>query len=332
MMSGHANVDNALASLKLGAFDYLTKPFKVDLLMAAINRANEMIRNAIESDAHESNLALLGESAATQKLKQSVSRVAASASPSLIKGAPGVQKALIASAVHNSQGSDEGEAPFVTFDCKDASEKEIKETLMGSKNKGGSAFENAKGGTLFIENIDVMPQSLQKAFGVIIRESKDQVKLIFATSQNLGEKIASGDFDDSLFYRISALTVEAPALKSRLEDIPLFAKSTLQSLNRESISLSDGARGLLQSYDWLGNFVEFKEVIDEASSQCAANQTIAEENLPDRIRNVASWSSLADYIGQASEDYKKRVLLACQGDSSKAAEILGCDIEEIAHS
>ncbi len=331
MMSGHADIENALASLKLGAFDYLTKPFKVDQLMAAIERAKEVIRESIESEAHDSNLALLGDAAATQTLKQAVARAANSPSPALIKGATGIQKSLIASAIHNTLDTEENERPFVTFDCDAESEDAFSKQIMGPDNAGGETIQKAEGGTLFIANIDTLPQALQPSFGELVRDAKSKVKLIFSTREDLETRVSDGTFDDSLFYRVSSQTIEAPSLKNRLEDVPLFAKSVLQSLNREDVSLSDSARSLLQSYEWPGNFVEFKEVIDEASSNCS-NQTISEDDLPERIRDVSSWTSLAEHLEKASEEYKARVLNACQGDAKKAAEILGCEEETLAQA
>ncbi len=119
-----------------------------------------------------------------------------------------------------------------------------------------------------------------------------------------------------------------PSLNERSEDLPLLANSILQGLGDKSATLSDQARSLLQGYQWPGNLVEFKEVIEEAAAYCQED-TIQPEDLPDRIREKENWMSLSTFIEQASADYKRRILYACFGDAEKASAVLGCDIAEM---
>lgn len=327
MMSGHADIDNALASLKLGAFDYLTKPFKVDQLMSAINRASNLLKENLELEKNEPEFPLVGDSAVTQKLKESITRVANSNSPALIRGPVGIQKLLIASAIYNSQVENE-DSLFVTFDCQEHSEDEINSIILGPDNSGGSLLDQATGGTLYIANVDKLPNEAQANLGALIKEKASDTRFLFSSSEDLEEKVAKGEFDESLFYRISSLSIEVPPLSDRLADIPLIAKSVLRGLGRESIRLSDQARALLQGYQWPGNFAEFNEIIDEASKRCSDN-TIQTDDLPDRIRESSNWMSLSDYIELASAEYKKRIIRACFGDTEKAASVLGCEVSEL---
>lgn len=328
MMSGHADVENALACLKLGAFDYLTKPFKVDQLMAALNRASKIIKDNIESEEHDSTIALLGESAAAQKLKQSVTQIAASTSPVLIKGPKGLQKPLLAAAIHNVQFEEEPTAPFIVFDGSENSDSVAAKEILGTDSSGGTSIEKAKGGSLLIANVHKLDRESQVAVGTLIQDKGSEVRFLFSTSEDIESQVARGNFDDSLFYRISSQTVDVPSLNERSEDIALLANSILQGLGKGSISLNDQARSLLQGYQWPGNFVELKEVIEEAANQCK-DDTINSDDLPDRIRDTENWLKLADYVEQASEEYKKRILRACSGNAEKASSVLGCDISDL---
>lgn len=330
VMTGHADVENAMASMKLGAFDYLTKPFKLDQLLAAINRADERIDAMIASEGHDSNFALLGDSDASQKLKQSVSRTAESNSPALIKGPKGTQKELVASAIHGASSNEEenDERPFESIDCGEVSPDELVEQLIGPNKCGGRLVEKVAGGTLLIENIDRLPIELQPDLGNAIRKAKGEARFLFTTAADLDAAAADGTFDESLFYRISTHSIDCPGLDKRLEDIPLFAKSVLQGLGKESVQISDDTQRLLQGYDWPGNFAEFRQVIENAATDCS-DDTIEAPDLPDCIRETKQWSSLADYLEAASREYKARILNACQGDSKKAAKILGCESSEV---
>jgi DNA-binding NtrC family response regulator len=327
MMSGHADVDNALASLKLGAFDYLTKPFKVDQLMSALNRASELIKVNVASEEHDSSIALLGDSAAAQKLKERVSQIAASHSPALIQGLCGVQKSLLAAAIHHVQFAEEP-APFVTFDCSEHSDSDLKDDVTGSDNSGGQLVNNAKGGTLHITNFHKLSKENQVAVGSLVRDNGSKVRFLFSTSEDIEGKVAKGEFDDSLFHLISSQTVDVPGLDERSEDIPLLVNSILQGLRKDSVSLSDEARSLLQGYQWPGNFAELKEVVEAASRDCK-DDVIRPADLPNRIQETDKWPNLADYIEQASEEYKRRILRACLGDPKKASAILGCEVSDL---
>ncbi|MEC7906016.1 MAG: response regulator [Verrucomicrobiota bacterium] len=328
--TGHADVDNAMASMKLGAFDYLTKPFKLDQLMAAINRADERIDAMIVGEGHDSNFALLGDSDASQKLKQSVSRTDESNYPALIKGPKGTQMELVASAIHGASSDEEenDEQPFESIDCEEVSPDELVEQLIGPNKCSGRLVEKVAGGTMLIEYIDRLPVELQPDLGNAIRKAKGEARFLFTTAADLDAAAADGTYDESLFYRISTQSIDCPGLDKRLEDIPLFAKSELQGLGKKSVQINDDAQRLLQGYDWPGNFAEFRQMIENAVTDCS-DDTIEVPDLPDCIRETKQWSSLAGYLEAASREYTARILNACQGDSKKAAKILGCESSEV---
>ena len=325
MMSGMANIENALASLKNGAFDFLTKPFKVDQLMSAIARATKQLESQLNPQSEGAGNALIGNSQAIRTLKQTIERVANSTDPALILGEASTQKNLVASHIHFFQTGRQGDSPFVSFDCKESESDVIREQLIGENQQRGPLLESAENGTLFLGNIDALSTEQQGQISDIIRDIKTQTRFIFSTSKNLEPLVESNEFNDSLYYRISSLSVQVPSLRERPGDIPLIANSILIGLDMDSIEITNRARTLLQSYRWPGNYKELYEAVEHSAAQCSDN-TIRADDLPQRISDLTSWSKLADYIEEASLEYKRRVLQACQGDAKQAAEILDCEL------
>ena len=328
MMSGHASMENAMTSLKMGAFDYLTKPFKIDQLMSAISRASKLISIQKNSQSSGSSDALLGSSAAIESIKKAIAHVSRSSSPVLLQGETNTQKSIIASEIHQTHADGKDNVPFVAFDCSKNDANSIREQLIGTDKLGGPLLKESEGGTLFIENIEYLSRELQRDTAEVIQGKKAQTRFILSTCENLERRVEKDDFDDSLYYRISSHTINVPNLKERSEDIPLIAKSILTTLGKEDVEIGDHARGLLQSYRWPGNFRELRETIEHASGQCY-DGTIHAVNLPERVRDLSTWSKLSEYIEEATLEYKSSVLKACHGDLKQAAEILGCEQEQL---
>ncbi len=335
MMSGYANTDNAMQSLRLGAFDYITKPFKVDQLMSAINRAQEVFKTrAKDGDVNDGDPSLnfIGDSPSIQKLRKSVEKLSSTTNTVLIEGEIGTQKSLVASLLRKAEENEEDSAeerPFIALSCKKLSEEELKDSLVGPEQKGGSLFQEARGGILFIRDIEFLAADIQNELGTIISELKDEVRVVCSTCQNLEAMTDKGEFDESLYFRISSSPLKVPSLRERADDIPIIARAILNSLEMEEFEISDRAKALLAAYQWPGNYTELKQSIEEAAAQCE-NQTIRAKDLPEKIHDMTSWPSLTDYVEGKSREYMTRVLQACKGDSSKAAEILQCEEGELA--
>ena len=326
MMSGYASMNNALTSLKMGAFDYLTKPFKIDQLMAAISRASKLIQSKQSDQGDGSSNFLVGNSAAAKSLKEAIEHVSKSSSPVLLQGEKNTQKSLVAAKIGQNQAREDSNAPFVAFDCKENDANSIREKLLG-----GTLIKEAEGGSLLIENIENLPKEFQSEVAGTIQANKTQTRFIFSTSENLERLVEKDAFDDSLYYRISSHSIDVPSLKERSKDIPLIAKSILRNLGKDEIQIDDQAKSLLQSYRWPGNFKELQEAIEHAAANCS-DGTIQAESLPERIRDLSEWSKLTDYIEEATLEYKRRVLQACHGDLELAAEVLGCEQEQLPNS
>jgi len=291
---------------------------------AAISRASNLIQSQQTSQSDESSGFLIGGSTAVTSLKEAIAYVSTSSSPVLLQGEKNALKSLIAARISQSQASEDSNAPFVVFNCKDTDANSIRGKLLGEDKLGGTLLKEAKGGTLLIENIDALPRESQSEAVDMINGHKAQTRFIFSTSGNLEQLVEKGAFDDSLYYRISSHTIDVPSLKERSEDIPLIAKSILSDLGKDEVQIGDRAQSLLQSYRWPGNFKELQEAIEHAAGQCS-DGTIHAENLPERVNDLSEWSKLADYIEEATLEYKRRVLQACQGDLELATEVLGCE-------
>jgi len=326
IMSGQADIENALVSLKLGVFDFLTKPFKLDQLLSAISRASNQLKSQRESEGEDD--ALRGHSSAIRKLNQTIDRVANSTAPVLLHGETGTQKSLVAGRIHRSQANRESDSPFVSYDCKENSAEAIREQLLGEDDRGGPLLQKADSGTLVLANIDALPAELQSKVGNLIRDTKTQTRIICSTSKSLELLVEKNEFDDSLYYRISSLVVEVPSLRQRAEDIPMIANSILRACGMEALDITDPARALLQAYRWPGNFKELQEAVEHAAAHCS-DDTIRVEDLPERVRDTSAWPKLAEYIEEATLEYKRRVLQACCGDTEQAAQILGCQHEQV---
>ncbi len=204
MMSGYANVENATQALKLGAFDYLTKPFKVDQLMNSIARAaaeRKKRRQSGNAAAAQNSILLSGDSETAKSLNERLTRAAKLPTPLLITGDTGTQKANIAALVHAR--SDAAGEPFVTIDAKKADSGELPGMLFDSAGAASETIRSAEGGFLFLANIDAIPRELQASLGTLIRDLKGETRVICSSSHDLEQLVEQGQFEDGLYFRIA---------------------------------------------------------------------------------------------------------------------------------
>ncbi|MBD5781044.1 sigma-54-dependent Fis family transcriptional regulator [Pelagicoccus sp. NFK12] len=323
MMSGYANIDNATQALKLGAFDYLTKPFKVDQLMNSIARAaaeRKKRRQSGSAASAQNSLLLSGDSETAKSFNERLSRAAKLPTPLLITGDTGTQKASIAALVHAR--SDSAGEPFVTVDAKKADSSELPGLLFDSEGAPSETVRSAQNGFLFLANIDAIPRELQATLGTLIRDLKGDIRVVCSSSRDLEQLVEEGQFEDGLYFRIANNALHVPALRDRTEDIPAIALAYFAQNHLPFNALGEGAAALMQGYRWPGNYTELQEVL-AAAAEVGEGQTIREADLPEKLRDISSWPSLEDYLAEQAERYKQAVLKACQGDQGKAASILG---------
>jgi len=329
MMSGYANVENATQALKLGAFDYLTKPFKVDQLMSSINRASKERKRRLDSGNNataQNSILLSGDSETVKSFGERLSRAAKLPTPLLITGDSGTQKANIAAAVH-AKGDQAGE-PFVTIDAKKAEASEIAELLFDNEGGPSETVRSAQGGTLFITAVETVPSDQQTKLGNLIRDLKGEVRVICSSSKDLEQLVEAGEFQDALYFRIANNALHVPALRDRADDIAALALAYFAQNHHPFNSIGEGALALLQGYRWPGNYTEFQEVL-AAAAEVGEGQVIREADLPEKLRDISSWPNLESYLEEQANRYKQAVLKACQGDTEKAAQILGIDAGEL---
>ena len=292
MMTGLSQVQTAVKAMKLGAFDYLSKPFDPDQLKHIVDRAlerqrllreNRDLRSEVSSKYRFENI--IGSSPPMQKVYGLIAKCAPTNTTVLIAGESGTGKEMIARAIHyNSLRKDQ---PFVTVDCTTLSENLLESELFGHvkgsftgavANKRGM-FDVANNGTLFLDEFGNIPLSTQAKLLRVIQEhefravgstttQKTNVRLITATNMDLKEQVARGAFREDLYYRINVFPINAPALRDRRDDIPAlafhFLKRFCEELGKPVAEISEGAMSLLMSHDWPGNVRELENTIHRA--------------------------------------------------------------------
>jgi len=282
MISGHGNLDTAVAAVREGAVDFIEKPFEAERLIYLVDRATETERLKRENETlrrqvgHEEQLH--GTSVAINSVRATLKRVAPTGSRVLITGPAGVGKEIAARIIH--QWSPRAKAPFVVLPAAMMSPDRVEEELFGSESEGvvrPGMLEHAHGGTLFLDEIADMPLTTQ---GKILRVLTDQsyhrvggqrpvkvdVRVLSATSKNLSEEIAAGRFREDLFYRLNVVPVRLPPLRERREDIPELVGHFLARFAADrrmpTPSISDEALAALQAHDWPGNVRQLRNIIE----------------------------------------------------------------------
>ena len=292
MVTGLSQIETAVRSMKLGAFDYLPKPFDPDKLILVVERALERRRLLQENLDLRSELSskyrfenIIGGSAAMQVVYRLVAQCAPTNSTVLITGESGTGKELIARAIHfNSLRKDK---PFVAVDCNSLSETILESELFGHikgaftgalANKRGM-FEIADGGTLFLDEVSNISLSTQAKLLRVVQEREFRavgdtrtqsanIRLIAATNKDLKVMVAEGTFREDLFYRINIFPIQLPPLRQRRDDIPALAFHFLKvfgkELGKEGAEFSEGALSALVNYDWPGNVRELENTVHRA--------------------------------------------------------------------
>ncbi|WP_320055943.1 sigma-54 dependent transcriptional regulator [Desulfuromonas thiophila] len=357
MFTGHGDIETAVKCIKIGAYDYLTKPVKLDELEMVINKAHDKNRLHRENinlrielnklDSHE----VVGDSLAIRDVLKTAKRWAATDEHVLIYGESGTGKELIARAVHKA--SARFDKPFVTVNCGrlniNTAESELFGHMQGaftSANKARAGlFELADNGTLFMDEVSEMPLDVQvKLLRVLetgefrrLGGSKDirvDVRFVFAANRKLKECVDKGEFREDLYYRINLLPVSLPPLRERREDLPLLIHHFIR-INDDRFSvpweITDSAMQLLQAHDWPGNIRELKNIIRRACI-LASEPVLSPDLLPFAPTTVTTSPKIEKTsdepltpLWQIEREHIVRVLAEVEGNKSLAARILGVD-------
>ncbi len=314
MVTGLSQVQTAVKAMKLGAFDYLSKPFDPDQLKHVVDRAIERRRLLAENRDLKSEINaryrfenIIGGSPSMQAVFRLIEKCAPTNTTVLITGESGTGKEMIARAIHyNSLRKD---APFVTVDCNTLSENLLESELFGHvkgaftgavANKRGM-FDVANNGTLFLDEFGNIPLSTQAKLLRVIQEHefravgstavlKTNVRLLAATNKDLKAMVAAGTFREDLYYRVNVFPIHAPPLRERRDDIPAlafhFLKRHCEELGKPVAEISEGAMSLIVNHDWPGNVRELENTIQRAVI-LATDNVIRQANLANLIDAAA---------------------------------------------
>jgi DNA-binding NtrC family response regulator len=354
IVTGNGTVETAIAAMKLGAYDYVTKPCRVAELEMLVKRAHEKRRLAQENVRLQTRLSrreefpeIVTASPAMGRVLDLVRKVAASESAVLITGESGTGKELVARAVHRL--SPRAEGPLTDINCAAIQENLLESELFGHERGSFTGamtrklglFELADGGTLFMDEIAELAPRLQSKLlralesGEFFRVGGTQkvstnVRLLAATNREIEMEIADGNFREDLYYRINTLTVEIPPLRERPEDIPVLARHFLKKhATAKPPQLTDEALEALLSYSWPGNVRELRNVMERLAILCAG-QEIKGSDLPrDLAQPRRTDGSAPALVGQpiSLEELERAhieaVLLRENWHQGNAAETLG---------
>jgi two-component system nitrogen regulation response regulator NtrX len=359
MISGHGNLDTAVAAIREGAVDFIEKPFKADRLLHLVGRATETDRLRRENVQLRRQLGpddqLDGTSVAINTVRATLKRVAPTGSRVMITGPAGVGKEIAARMIHN--WSPRASAPFIVLSAAMMSPERVEEELFGTEQNGVSRpglLEQAHGGTLFLDEIADMPLTTQaKILRVLTDQSysrvggqrpvKVDVRVLSATSRNLQDEIAAGRFREDLYYRLNVVPVRIPPLRERREDIPELVNHFLTRFAAErrisTPELSKEAMAALQAHDWPGNVRQLRNIIERTLILTPGDRVgcIEVDLLPPEILDSqgstglggASLAIMGSPLREARESFEREYLKIqirrFSGNISRTASFIGME-------
>lgn len=350
MISAFGDTKDAVRAIKMGATDYLNKPFDVDELIMLIQE--NILRKRLKNEVHylrEKNISssnFIGNSSAIQDLRTQIDKIAQSKVRTiLLLGETGVGKAVVARDIHNK--GKRADAPFVEINCASLPEELMEAELFGAEkgaytgsvSKRSGLVEIADKGTLFLDEIGELPLSLQAKLLTFLeswtfrslgspREKQAEVRVIAATNRKLEECVRNGTFRQDLYFRLNVIPLEIPRLGDRDNDIWLLANYFADMFSRkegtEPISFSPGVREIFETYDWPGNVRELKNLIERLTIISPARE-VSELQLPNELRNLSIDPSGTIEESMAATERKlvQKALTDCNGKKGLAAEMLG---------
>jgi len=355
MMTAHATVADAIAAMKLGALDFLQKPFEVDHLLVTISRAIEHQRLRTEHryllserDEEFSHYGIVGRSRSMQDVIHRAERVAETKSTVLITGETGTGKELIARAIHDR--SAERHMPLIKVNCAAIPETLLESELFGhvrgaftgaTSNKKGR-FALANGGSIFLDEIGTLPAPLQGKLLRVLQEREFEplgaertervdVRVIAATNRDLRQLVTDGKFQDDLFYRLNVIPIHIPSLRERREDIPVlvehFVRKHAQRTGKPIDRVDEGVVPALQRYDWPGNVRELENTIERAVV-LSSGRTMSEKDISVLAPPVTQAPTLPSLrlhqnLEWAERESVRRALEQSRGVKKDAADLLG---------
>lgn len=360
VITAFGSMETAVAAIRVGAYDFITKPMDMDSFRLTIDRAVQhrrlsrevkRLRQVVSETQHAGDL--IGSSPAVKKVQDMIDRVCNSETTILITGESGTGKELVARALHHR--SIRANGPFVAINCAAMPPQLLESELFGhvrgaftdAKMSRQGLFVQASGGTLFLDEIGEMPLEMQAKLLRVLQDRKVRpvgsntevafdTRIIAATNRDLESDVEDNRFREDLYYRINVVRIHVPPLRSRGNDILMLAQQTLSRItartNRQITGISSNAAQKLLEYDWPGNVRELENCLERAIALTHFEE-ITVEDLPERIRNYQSTQLVIG--GDNPEElptlqdferrYIRRVLKAVGGNKTQAATVLGLD-------
>ena len=357
IISGHGNIEIAVAAIKQGAYDFIEKPFNTDQLLVVINRAMEVSKLRRENSALKiqdiTRSEMIGKSTTFKNLKNNLDKVIKSNGRVLLTGPPGSGKEVAARYIHAN--SNRSNFPFITINCASIESNRMEEVLFGSQYKGGEVepglLEMAHGGVVYFDEVADMPIGTQsKILRVLVEQQfirlggsdtvRVDLRVISSTTKNLKALITEGKFREELYHRLNVVPIEVPSLEDRRDDIPELSSFFLQELhNQQGLSdrkLSEDSLTFLQSMEWPGNVRQLKNHIERililgpeddfisVNELNELNPSFEDENIETVINNVVSLP-----LREARELFERDYLLTqinrFGGNISRTASFVGME-------
>ena len=358
IVTGYGTIESAVEAMRLGAYDYITKPLKLSEIE---NKVDKIVRKLDMTQSghaqtwiHPSVRHFIGASAQSRQLLKMITRVAPSTSSVLITGPSGVGKELVARAIH--EASPRRDRPFVAVNCAALASSVLESELFGHE-KGAftgaterrtGRFERAHTGTLFLDEVGEMSPEIQTKLLRVLQEGeiervgggtpvKVDVRVVAATNRDLYEAMQSGSFREDFYYRLNVISLTVPALRERRDDIPALVDHFLRKysleLRKEVYEIDDDVIGILMNYSWPGNVRELENVVERAvvlaeldhvtREELPHELLVRQEPAPPMAPAITERDSLAERTDRLEYDLIQRALEKFRWNKTKAAEHLG---------
>ncbi|MCM8832335.1 MAG: sigma-54 dependent transcriptional regulator [Candidatus Omnitrophica bacterium] len=352
MITAYGSIPSAVQSMKLGAFDYITKPFLPDEIIELVKRSFEFYKLKQENKFLKEKLkvrwkleGIIGQNEKMQQIYQLIEVVAKTDATVLIQGETGTGKELIANAIHNL--SQRKNNPLIKVSCAGLPETLLESELFGYE-KGAftdaftrkiGRFELANKGTIFLDDVDDIPLPTQVKLLRVLQERKFErlggtetiqvdVRFIAATKKDLWQLVKEGKFRDDLYYRLNVVLISIPPLRERKDDIPLLINHFLEIYCKKynkNVSISQECISILENYDWPGNVRELENLIERAIILTNKNQLSPDDFtfIKDNIKEKVIPKEIKQILKETEKQHIIRILKQTKGKKGKAAKLLG---------
>ena len=345
VITAHGNVETAVQALKLGAFDFISKPLDLGHLRNVVSNALR-----VRPPEKSGNVQLQGKSRRITELREMIDKVARSQAPVHISGESGTGKELVARLIHSNGPRADG--PFVPVNCgaipSELMESEFfglrKGSFTGAVSDKDGLLQSARGGTLFLDEIADLPLPMQVKLLRVIQEKKVRpvgasqeepvdVRIVSATHRDLAQMVTDGDFREDLYYRINVIELHVPALRDRGADILILADHLLKEIDGNA-SLAADARETLLSYSFPGNVRELENMLERAVTLCSSGEITADDlRLRQQPDNDDEPAALSGDLGDHVEDVQRQAIIEAlektRYNKTQAAKLLGMTFRQL---